>query len=193
MLRYACLTVLTLTASVLAAEPKDKTVPAALNYEVQSLDGKSVNLADYQGKVLLVVNVASECGATPQYADLQRLYQEHKGDGLVVLGFPCNQFGAQEPGSAEEITAFCTREYSVTFPMFAKIDVNGPQAAPFYKYLTSQTTRPKGTGNIGWNFEKFLISRDGQVVARFGTGTEPTDAELAKAVQAELVKPLSTP
>ena len=181
------LTLLLVCSPLCAAEP-EKPVPAALDFEVQSLSGKPVNLADYHGKVLLVVNVASECGATPQYAQLQSLYKEHQDDGLVVLGFPCNQFGGQEPGSAEEIQQFCKREYSVTFPMMAKVDVNGDNATPFYRHLTSQNAKPKGQGRVGWNFEKFLISRDGKVVARFPTAVSPRDSQVAKAVKRELAK-----
>lgn len=188
MLRLMFLCCLALTYPLCAADPKDAPVPAALNFEVQSLAGQPVKLSDYQGKVLVVVNVASECGATPQYADLQALYQQHQGEGLVVLGFPCNQFGGQEPGTAAQIREFCTKEYQVTFPMFAKIDVNGPNAAPFYQYLTGVKTQPKGSGKIGWNFEKFLISRQGEVVARFPTGTDPTDPAFVAAVEAELKK-----
>jgi glutathione peroxidase len=173
---------------VCAEDAKEKPVPAALSFEVQSLEGQPVKLSDYSGKVLLVVNVASACGATPQYADLQALYEQHKDQGLIVLGFPCNQFGAQEPGSAVQIREFCSREYQVTFPMFAKIDVNGENAAPFYKYLTSQQTKPKGQGKVGWNFEKFVIGRNGDVVGRFGTGVEPTAPELVSVLEAELKK-----
>jgi glutathione peroxidase len=171
-----------------AADPKVSPVPAALDFEVQSLDGRPVKLGDYAGKVLVVVNVASECGATPQYADLQSLYQQHQDAGLVVLGFPCNQFGGQEPGSAAQIKEFCTKEYQVTFPMFAKIDVNGENAAPFYKHLTSQATKPKGQGKIGWNFEKFVIGKSGEVAARFPTGTAPSDPAFTAVVQSELQK-----
>jgi glutathione peroxidase len=174
-----------LASSSFAADPASGA-PAALNFKMKSLEGKEVNLADYKGKVLLIVNVASECGATPQYAGLQSLYQRHKDDGLVVLGVPCNQFGAQEPGTAEEIREFCTKEYSVTFPMLAKVDVNGENAAPLYKHLTSLEARPGGKGRIGWNFEKFLIGRNGEVVARFKTGTEPDDPQLVEAIEREL-------
>jgi len=148
-----------------------------------SLDGKEVNLADYRGQVLLVVNVASRCGATPQYKSLEALHQEHGSRGFAVLGFPCNQFGAQEPGSAVEIRSFCTKNYGVTFPLFAKIDVNGDQAAPFYQHLTSAAAAPKGAGPIGWNFEKFLIARDGRVAARFGTGVQPNDPRVVAAIE----------
>lgn len=158
-------------------------IPPALNFRVRSLEGKEVNLADYRGRVLLVVNVASECGATPQYADLEQLYRRYKERGLVVLGFPCNQFGGQEPGTAEQIRSFCTREYDVTFPMFTKIEVNGENAAPFYQHLTSAATQPKGAGKVAWNFEKFLLARDGRVAARFGTGVEPFDPQLVGMVE----------
>jgi glutathione peroxidase len=178
---------LLLVSSTLAAdEPADTAVPESLAFEVKSLDGKDVNLADYQGKVVLIVNVASQCGATPQYEGLQELYEKYEDDGLVVLGFPCNQFGAQEPGTAVEIQEFCTSNYHVTFPLFEKIDVNGDEAAPLYQYLTAQETAPKAKGKIGWNFEKFLLGKDGAVVGRYATGTEP--AELEETIQAALEK-----
>mgnify|MGYP001489406683 CR=1 FL=1 len=189
MPRWSLLPLL-LIAAPLFAEPKQEqsAVPAALNFEVKSIDGQPVKLADYQGQVLLVVNVASECGATPQYSGLQSLYDQYRDQGLLVLGFPCNQFGSQEPGSEADIKAFCKREYSVTFPMFGKIEVNGDKAHAFYKHLTAQETKPKGQGKVGWNFEKFLINRQGEVVARFPTGTEPTDEQLTKAIEQALAK-----
>jgi glutathione peroxidase len=171
---------------VVAQAQKDQTVPAALNFKMKSLEGKEVNLADYKGNVVLIVNVASECGATGQYAGLQQLYDEHKDEGLVVLGFPCNQFGGQEPGSAKDIREFCTKEYSVTFPMFAKIDVNGEAAAPLYKHLTSKASGLPQTGKIGWNFEKFLIGKDGKPVARFDTSVEPE--AMQERIEQELAK-----
>ncbi len=195
MMRFvAAALLLSCVASVTPAEEKkpekkEAAVPAALNFTVKSLDGKDVDLAKtYQGKVMLVVNVASQCGATPQYAPLQDLQKTFKDDGLVVLGFPCNQFGQQEPGSAEEIQKFCTSKYNVTFDMFSKIDVNGEKAAPLYKFLTGAETNPKFAGKIGWNFEKFLIGRDGQVVARFKTGIEPDSDEVVAAIKKELEK-----
>ena len=179
-------------ASMMTAEEKTKkevAVPAALNFTVKSLDGKEVDLAKkYEGKVVLIVNVASKCGLTGQYKPLQALQKTYEADGLVVLGFPCNQFGGQEPGSAEEIKTFCTSKYDVTFDMFSKIDVNGGKADPLYKYLTGTETNPKFAGEIGWNFEKFLIGRDGKVVARFKTGVEPDSAEVVAAIQKELEK-----
>jgi glutathione peroxidase len=172
-----------------AEDKKEAAVSNALNFTVKSLDGKDVDLAKtYQGKVVMVVNVASQCGATPQYAALQDLQKTYKNDGLVVLGFPCNQFGQQEPGSATEIKEFCTSKYNVTFDLFSKIDVNGEKADPFYKSLTGAETNPQFAGKIGWNFEKFLIGRDGKVVARFKTGVEPDSAEVVAAIQKALEK-----
>lgn len=171
--------------SLVFAEKGAKTV---LDQEVKTLEGKKVNLTDYKGKVVMVVNVASRCGATPQYSALQSLYETFKDDGLVVIGFPCNQFGKQEPGSATDIREFCTANYGVSFPMMAKIDVNGDKAAPIYKQLTATETKPKAAGPIGWNFEKFLIGRDGQVVARYGTSTEPDDDEVVAKLKEELAK-----
>jgi len=160
---------------------------------VKSLDGKEVDLSKYQDKVLLIVNTASKCGATPQYKDLQSLHEKYKDQGLVVLGFPCNQFGAQEPGTALQISEFCTKNYGVTFDMFSKVDVNGDNASDLYKYLTSQkTTKPKSAGPVSWNFEKFLINRDGEIAARFPTRTNPQSAEVTKAVEAELKKEIIT-
>ncbi len=174
--------------SLFAEDKQDKDVPAVLDFEMKTLDGKEVDLSKYKGKVVMIVNVASECGATPQYEPLQDLYETYKDQGFVVLGFPSNQFGAQEPGTDAEIKSFCTENYGVTFDMFSKIDVNGENAAPLYKYLTSEETNPDHSGKIGWNFEKFLISRDGKVVARFKTPVAPDSDEVVKAVKAELEK-----
>ena len=170
------------------AQPQVKSeMPASpLSYTMKSLDGKDVDLSQYKGKVVLVVNVASECGLTGQYAPLQRIHDKYKDQGFVVLGFPCNQFGGQEPGSADEIKTFCTKNYGVTFDLFEKIDVNGEKAAPLYKTLTATPTKPVGAGKITWNFEKFLIGRDGQVVGRFTPRTEPSDLEAT--IEAELAK-----
>ena len=175
-------------ASLLAAEKSSASKSPVLNHTMESLAGGEQELSQYQGKVLLIVNVASKCGATPQYAPLEALYQEHKADGLVVLAFPCNQFGGQEPGSAAQIATFCKDKYDVTFPMFAKVDVNGAQAAPLYKYLTSKQAVPEDSGPVKWNFEKFLIGRDGKVVARFRTPTKPDDPQVVAAIERELAK-----
>ncbi len=141
------------------------------DYKAKSLDGREVPLSDYQGKVMLIVNTASKCGFTPQYAGLEELYEEYQAKGLTILGFPCNQFGHQEPGSSEQIGAFCERNYSVTFPMFEKIEVNGANAHPLYQYLKDEKPGLLGTRSIKWNFTKFLIDRAGKVVDRFA----PTD------------------
>ncbi|WP_442506914.1 glutathione peroxidase [Novipirellula sp. SH528] len=164
----------------------DDSHECALDFKVKNIDGETVDLEDYEGKVVLIVNTASECGLTPQYAGLQDLYKKYEEKGLVVLGFPCNQFGSQEPGSEADIKSFCSTKYNVTFPMFSKVDVNGKDATPIYKYLTSKDVKPAGKGKISWNFEKFLIDRDGNLVNRFAPRTTPDDAELVKAIESEL-------
>jgi glutathione peroxidase len=148
-----------------------------------------VDLSQYQGKVVLIVNVASECGFTPQYKGLQALHAKYKDEGLAILGFPCNQFGAQEPGTSEEIASFCEENYGVDFDMFEKIDVNGKAAAPLYQYLTSAEAVGADAGPVKWNFEKFLIGRDGKVVKRYRSFTTPE--ALDDPVKAELAKPAS--
>lgn len=139
------------------------------NIPLKRLNGAQENLQDYAGKVLLIVNVASRCGFTPQYRDLQKLYEENKAHGLEILGFPCNQFGAQEPGSADEIQNFCSASYGVTFPMFEKIDVNGASEHPLYAFLKEQAPGILGTTGIKWNFTKFLVSRDGHSITRLAS------------------------
>jgi glutathione peroxidase len=141
------------------------------DYKAKSLDGRDVPLSNYEGKVLLIVNTASQCGFTPQYAGLEALYKAYHDKGLTVLGFPCNQFGHQEPGDSAEIGAFCEKNYGVTFPMFEKIEVNGDNAHPLYKYLKNEAPGLLGTEGIKWNFTKFLVDRAGKVAARFA----PTD------------------
>ena len=155
------------------------------DFTVRDIDGKDLALAEFKGKVCLVVNVASECGLTPQYAGLQALYERYADKGLTVLGFPSNDFGAQEPGTEAQIKEFCTSRYSVTFPMFAKVHVNGPERAPVYAWLVGQTGDGK---DIEWNFGKFLVGRDGRAVARFSPRTSPNDPELLAAIDAELAK-----
>ena len=172
-----------------AGSAEAKAPESALDFEVQNIDGDSVELSKYKGKVVVMVNVASKCGLTPQYKKLQALYTDHKDDGLMVLGFPCNQFGKQEPGTEAEIKTFCSENYGVEFDMFSKLNVNGDDAAPLYKYLTAQNSDPKGAGAVKWNFEKFVIGRDGKVAGRFGPRTDPTGKEfkefLAKQLKAE--------
>ncbi len=143
------------------------------DFTVARLDGSPANLADYRGKVLLIVNTASACGFTPQYQGLEELYKKYQDKGLEILAFPCNQFGAQEPGNAEEIGAFCEKNYGVTFPLFTKIDVNGKDAAPLYEYLKSNAPGLLGSEAIKWNFTKFLINKDGAVVDRYAPLTKP--------------------
>jgi len=147
------------------------------DFKAQAIDGTEQSLAQYQGQVLLVVNVASECGFTPQYAGLEALYRAHRAQGFAVLGFPCNQFGAQEPGSEAQIQEFCTSRYRVSFPLFAKIDVNGPDTHPLYVYLKSSEPGKLGTEGIKWNFTKFLIGRDGRPLKRYAPATKPEAIE----------------
>jgi len=154
--------------------------------DLQTLDGIPATLGDYAGSAILVVNVASECGLTPQYAGLQRLHDRFAERGFTVAGFPCNQFGAQEPGTAEEIGEFCSENYGVTFPMFAKIDVNGPGRHPLYAELTQASDAEGTAGDIQWNFEKFLVGANGDVIARFRPLTEPEAPEVIDAIEAAL-------
>lgn len=150
-------------------------------FTMTTIDGASQSLREYEGKAVLVVNVASKCGLTPQYEGLERLHETY--GGLAVLGFPCNQFGAQEPGTEAEVKAFCTTNYGVRFPMFAKLEVNGEGAHPLYQWLTSQSTEPEGSGPILWNFGKFLIGKDGTVLARFSPKVAPESPELVAAIE----------
>jgi len=150
------------------------------------IDGRSVNLGAFQGRVLLLVNVASRCGFTPQYAGLQQLYTRYQPRGLVVLGFPANNFLGQEPGTDAEIKTFCTTKYNVTFPLLAKLSVKGADQHPLYRFLTSKETNPDFAGAITWNFNKFLVGRDGKILARFGSRTAPDDKELVAAVEKAL-------
>ena len=160
-------------------------MPDVLNFTMDSLDGKPVNLSKYQGNVVLMVNVASQCGYTPQYEGLQALHKKYASRGLRILGFPANNFGAQEPGTNSQIAEFCQKNYGVEFDMFSKISVAGSNQAPLYKTLTST---PGFTGNVAWNFEKFLVARDGKVVGRFKSAVEPLSAEMTKAIETALGK-----
>ena len=171
------------------SETKSKAPETALDFEVKNIDGEATKLDKYKGKVIVMVNVASKCGLTPQYESLQKLYADHKDDGLVILGFPCNQFGKQEPGTEAEIKTFCQENYNVEFDMFSKLNVNGEEAAPLYKFLTAQETKPKSSGAVKWNFEKFVIGRDGNLAGRFGPRVKPDSDEfqdfLAEQLKAE--------
>ncbi|MET4692429.1 glutathione peroxidase [Endozoicomonas sp. NE40] len=155
-----------------------------LKYEMPLLNGESCSLGNYRGKVVLIVNTASQCGFTPQYKGLESLYEKYREKGLVVLGFPCNQFGHQEPGSSDDIGSFCEKNYGVTFPVFEKIDVNGDTAAPLYQDLKSAAPGVLGTQKIKWNFTKFLLNRRGEVIARYAPTTKPENLE--SAILAEL-------
>ena len=177
-----------------ADENKEKPVqaetPAALDFEMETIDGDPVRLDQYHGDVVLMVNVASKCGLTKQYKELQKLHEDFADKGLSILGFPANNFGKQEPGSDEEIATFCEKNYGVEFDMFSKISVAGDDQAPLYAFLTSDETNPKFAGKINWNFEKFLVGRDGQVIARFAPRTKPNSKEVLAAIEAALEQPV---
>lgn len=179
---------LVLTAAM-QASAADKKEKSALDFTMKNIDGKEVNLAEkYKGKVVLVVNVASKCGLTPQYEQLQALHKKYGKKGLAIIGFPCNQFGKQEPGTEKEIQSFCLENYGVEFDLYSKIDVNGKNATPLYKYLTAQKTKPAGSGKISWNFEKFVIGKDGNIKARFSPRTKPDAKAVVSLIETELDK-----
>jgi glutathione peroxidase len=156
------------------------------DFKVTGIRGDDCALSSFEGKVCLVVNVASQCGLTPQYDGLQRLYSEYASQGFEVLGFPCNQFGAQEPGTEESIAKFCETNYGVEFPMFSKLDVNGAGRDPLYAWLTEEQSGPEAAGDIAWNFGKFLVGRDGVVLARFAPATEPCSAAVKQKLEEAL-------
>lgn len=164
----------------------EKVKDDILSVKVKDIDGKDVNLADYKNKVLLIVNVASFCGYTKQYAGLQDLYENYKDKGFEVLAFPCNQFGNQEPGTNEEIKNFCSSKYNVTFRLFDKIDVNGNNKSPLYALLTDNPVT--GKGDIKWNFEKFVIGKNGKIITRFPSSVEPTSDKIVSLIESELKK-----
>jgi len=174
---FLCATLMTATLSLSAAD-------SLYDVPLKDIDGKDTSLKAYQGKVLLLVNVASHCGYTPQYKGLESIYQKYSAQGLVVCGFPCNQFGGQEPGAEADIKQFCTSKYDVTFPMFSKLEVNGANRHPLYVQLAG--TNSPFPGNIHWNFTKFLIGRDGKLLARFDSKVKPDSAEALKAIEAAL-------
>ena len=173
-------------AAAHAGEPK-----SALEFKMATITGQEADLSKYKGNVVLIVNVASYCGNTKQYEPLEAIYQKYKAQGFVVLGFPANEFGAQEPGSNQEIQKFCTENYKVDFPMFAKVVVKGDGIAPLFDYLTNPATNPKFAGPITWNFEKFLLGRDGKVVARFEPDASPDSPEVVREIKAQLAKKAS--
>ncbi len=184
------LPVLLLAGTVVAPaqQKKEANVPKVLQFKMNNIDGKEVDLARYKGKVVLIVNVASECGYTPQYKPLQALHAKHAKDGLAILGFPCNDFGGQEPGDNAKVKEFACSRYKVEFDLFSKVKVVGKDAAPLYKHLTGKDTNPKFAGAVQWNFEKFLIARDGTVVARFASDVDPDGAEFVGAIERALKK-----
>ncbi len=161
---------------------------SALDFTLNSIEGQPSPLNAYQGKVILIVNVASRCGFTPQYTALEATYRKYKEQGFVILGFPANNFMSQEPGTDAEIQQFCKRTYDVTFPMFSKISVKGTDQAPLYKFLTDKAANPSTGGDIKWNFTKFLIGRDGKVLARFEPATTPDSASVVSAIEGALKK-----
>lgn len=165
-------------------------VPAVLNYDVKDIEGNDTHLTQYYGEVVLIVNTASKCGLTPQYKQLQAMHDAHHDAGLSIIGFPANNFGKQEPGSDEQIIEFCEKNYGVTFDMYSKISVKGRDQAPLYSFLTSERTNPKFAGEIRWNFDKFLVSREGKVIARFEPRTKPDSKEVVDAIKAALKQPV---
>jgi glutathione peroxidase len=177
MLALGLLSTALLTAS---SKPSETKPMSFFDLSVNDLKSKPQAMSAYKGKVVLAVNVASECGFTPQYEGLQKLYTAYKDKGVVVLGFPCNQFGGQEPGTAEQIQSFCTSKYSVTFPLFEKLDVKGAKQSPVYQFLTAKHGEPK------WNFHKYLVGKDGQVIAAFPSNVKPESEELKKAIEEAL-------
>jgi glutathione peroxidase len=168
------------------ASQTDETTSTIYGFTVKNIQGEDVKLGDYKGKVLLMVNVASKCGLTPQYKELQALHEKYGDDGLAILAFPCNQFAKQEPGTNAEIMEFCSANYGVKFDMFDKIEVNGDDAAPLYKYLTNLELQPKGPGAVSWNFEKFVADKDGKVIARFSPRTKPDAEEVVSLIEKKL-------
>jgi glutathione peroxidase len=199
VLMFAASVLLAVAGGVVNSEDKkegDKKVPEVLNFKMKKLDGKEGNLGDYKGKVVLIVNVASKCGLTPQYEQLEALHEKYGEKGLAVVGVPANEFLGQEPGTDSEIATFCKDKYDVKFDMYSKVVVKGEGQCPLYKYLTSKETKyvtPKETkpafsGEITWNFEKFLIGRDGEVVVRFAPQVKPDSEEVIKAIETELEK-----
>ena len=169
-----------------AQEGETPVASSIYDFTMKDIDGSDVGLATFKGKVVMIVNVASKCGFTGQYAGLQSLYEKYKDRGLVILGFPANDFLWQEPGSDSKIKQFCILEYGVTFPMFAKIHVKGRDQHPLYAYLTDKRTSPETGGKITWNFNKFLVGRDGRIVARFGSRTKPESKALVAAIEKAL-------
>jgi glutathione peroxidase len=190
------MTVVCLLAGLLAVVPAvaradskgDTKVASVLDYKMKGIDGNDVDLAKYKGKVVMIVNVASKCGLTPQYAGLEKLYEKYKDQGFVIVGVPANEFGHQEPGTDAEIAKFCTGKYNVSFPMMSKVVVKGAGITPLYDQLTNHEKDAKLNGEIKWNFTKFLVGRNGEVVSRFEPRTTPDSKDVVQAIESELSK-----
>lgn len=179
---------LAMASSAPAKEESEKTdkVKSVYDFAIKDINGKDVKLKHYRGKVVMLVNVASKCGYTPQYEGLQKIYAKYQGQGFVILGIPANNFGGQEPGTNEEIKTFCSTKYNVTFPMFSKVSVKGDDITPLYKFLTDKETNPEFGGDITWNFNKFLVDRNGKIIARFSTKDAPESEKVIQTLEAAL-------
>jgi glutathione peroxidase len=190
MILPCCLSIAALLAavpwSIVSAQSEARKPASVLGFTVKDIDGKDVPLSKYRGKVLLIVNTASQCGLTPQYKGLQEIYQKYKDQGFEVLAFPANEFGSQEPGTNGQIKEFCSTRYKVSFPLFSKIVVKGNGIHPLYHFLTSESTDPKFAGPIKWNFAKFLVNRKGEIVDRFDPQARPESAEVTGAIEKAL-------
>ena len=185
MMILACL-VPALQSQANAKPPMGDEPKSVYDFTMKSIDGKEVKLSSYRGKVVMIVNVASRCGFTPQYDGLQKVYQKYEGQGFVILGFPANNFMGQEPGTDEEIKTFCSMKYNVTFPLFSKISVKGSDIHPLYKFLTDKSTDPDFGGDISWNFNKFLIDKNGKIAARFASPDKPESDKVIQAIETAL-------
>ena len=187
---FAALAALLIVSSVaiVSAQDSAKKPTSVLEFHVKDIDGKDVDLAKFKGKVLLIVNTASQCGYTPQYKDLQAIYEKYKDQGFEVLAFPANEFGAQEPGDNQQIKEFCAANYKVGFPLFSKIVVKGDGIHPLYAFLTSEETDPKFAGKIPWNFTKFLVDKKGEVIARFQPADTPTSGKVTGEIEKALAE-----
>jgi len=174
--------------AVVSASDDAKKPTSILDFHLKDIDGKDVDLSRYKGSVLLIVNTASQCGFTPQYKDMEAIYEKYKDKGFEVLAFPANQFGKQEPGTNEQIKDFCSSKYKVSFPLFSKIVVKGEGIDPLYEFLTSDKTNPKYSGNIPWNFTKFLVNRKGEVIARFQPKDNPSSQAVTQAIDKALAE-----
>ena len=187
---FGALTALLILAplSVFSADDPAKKPASVLDFHVKDIDGKDVDLANYRGKVLLIVNTASQCGFTPQYKDLEAIYEKYKEQGFEVLAFPANEFGSQEPGDNPQIKEFCSTKYKVSFPLFSKIVVDGRETHPLYQFLTNKESDPKFAGKIRWNFTKFLVNRKGEIVDRFKPDDNPSTKKITGAVEKALAE-----